>query len=82
MMKLSQLRNIQLEGLGTSKLTISFFTHDHEGKYQCAVSFSGGEVVKSSHIELALGKELHCDSAYMKYLALTPHLKSQSDFFF
>ena len=51
------------EGLGTSKLTISSFTHDYEGKYQCSVSFSGGEVVKSSHIELALGKEL-CSSVW------------------
>jgi hypothetical protein len=42
-------------GLSTNELTISSFTHDYEGKYQCAVSFSGSEVVKSSHIELALG---------------------------
>ena len=48
-------------GLGTNKLTISSFTHDYEGKYQCAVSFSSGEVVKSSHIELALGKLSYTD---------------------
>lgn len=45
-----------IDGLGTSKLTISHFTHYYEGKYQCSVRFSSGEVVKSSHIELALGK--------------------------
>ena len=44
-------------GLGTNKLTISSFTHDYEGMYQCVVSFSGGEVVKSVHIELALGNK-------------------------
>ena len=43
-------------GLGTNKLTISSFTHDYEGSYQCAVSISSGETVKSNHIELALGK--------------------------
>jgi hypothetical protein len=44
------------DGLRTNKLTISSFTHDYEGKYQCAVSFSGGEVVISSHVELILSK--------------------------
>ena len=42
-------------GLGTNMLKISSFTHDYEGMYQCAVSFSGGEAVKSTHAELALG---------------------------
>ena len=46
------------DGLGTNKLTISSFTHDYEGTYQCAVSFSSGEVVKSNHIKLAIGKLL------------------------
>ena len=46
------------EGLGTSKLTIAQFTHDYEGKYQCSVTFKGGEVVTSNYIELTLGKEL------------------------
>ena len=45
------------EGVGTSSLTISPFSRDYEGKYQCSVSFSSGEVVKSSHTELTLGKE-------------------------
>ena len=44
------------DGLGTNKLTISPFTHDYEGKYQCSVRFSGGKVVKSSHIVLVLSK--------------------------
>ena len=44
------------DGLGTNKLTISPFIHAYEGKYQCAVTFSGGQVVKSNHIELVLGK--------------------------
>ena len=50
-------------GLGTNKLTISSFTHDYEGMYQCAVSFSGGNV-KSNHIELALGKLLYTDNPF------------------
>ena len=44
------------DGLGTNKLTISPFIHAYEGKYQCAVTFSGDQVVKSNHIELVLGK--------------------------
>jgi hypothetical protein len=44
------------DGLSTNKLTISSFTCDYEGKYQCALSFSGREVVKSNHIDLTLGK--------------------------
>ena len=49
-------------GLGTNKLTISSFTHHYEGMYQCAVRFSSGKVVKSSHIELTLGKLLYTDN--------------------
>ena len=45
------------EGLVTSTLVIFPFSRDYEGKYRCSVSFSSGEVVKSSHIELTLGKE-------------------------
>jgi hypothetical protein len=48
------LSTAKYDGLGTNKLTISSFTHDYEGKYLCAVSFSG-EVVKSNQIELTLG---------------------------
>ena len=55
-MELSTAKHRACDGLGTNKLTISFFTRDYEGMYQCAVSFSDGEVAKSMHIELALGK--------------------------
>ena len=55
-MDLSTAKYPACDGLGTNKLIISSFTHDYEGRYQCAVSFSGGEVVKSVHIKLALGK--------------------------
>ena len=44
------------DGLGTNKLTIFPFTHLYEGMYQCAVSFSSGETVKSTRVEVALGK--------------------------
>ena len=57
-MDLSTAKYPACNGLGTNKLTISSFTHHYEGMYQCAVSFSGGEVVKSMHIELALGNKL------------------------
>lgn len=55
-MELSTAKYPACDGSGTNKLTISSFTHDYEGMYQCAVSFSDGEVAKSMHIELALGK--------------------------
>ena len=51
-----ELSTAACDGLGTNKLTISFFTRDYEGMYQCAVSFSDGEVAKSMHIELSLSK--------------------------
>ena len=54
----STLKHPGYVGLGTNKLIIYSFTHDYEGMYQCAVSFSGGEVVKSNHIKLAIGKLL------------------------
>ena len=54
----STAKNPSYEGLGTSKLTITQFTHDYEGKYQCSVTFEDGEVVKSDYVELTLGKEL------------------------
>ena len=55
---LSTAKDSAIEGLGTPKLTIFPFTHEYEGKYRCSVNFSSGEVVKSRHIELALGKDL------------------------
>ena len=64
-MDLSAAKYPACDGLGTNKLTISPFTHDHEGMYQCAVSFSDGKVVKSNDIKLALGR-----------LDLTPSLTS------
>ena len=43
-------------GLDTPNVTISSFTRDYEGKYQCSVSFEDDEVVKSNFVDLTLSK--------------------------
>ena len=52
----STAKNPAYDGLGTPKLTISPFTHDYEGNYECQVNCGGGEIVKSDIAKLVLGK--------------------------
>ena len=53
---ISTAKNPACDGLSTPKLTISPFTRDYEGNYKCQVSCIGGEIIKSTTAELALGK--------------------------
>ena len=53
---LSTARHEDCDGFHTPDLTISTFTPEKEGQYQCSVSSEGGTVLKSSSIKLKFGK--------------------------